>query len=976
MEGSLAEGVREWWVPLDPGEAFRGVVEQLGDDVVVELSSADGELLVEIDQPIGAHGPEPVCRVAAGETAGPPGLVLRIRPYSQERSEAGGSYRLLTMYHGPARRQDGACADALEAFAEVQRRFRADGDVDRELLELAGQARRDWARAGMGSQEAVAWAEMAAVASELGYRAAEIDHREAALERLRQLPSTGGTARARLRALLFNDQGLAYREAGRMGRAREALEQALEIYRRLEDPRAEAAVLNNLGLVARVRGRVHQARETYLRVRELARALEPGRPSSLEATALLNLAAAETALGRHEEALDALAEANDQFEELGEETGRTRVLLLTGWVHTLAGREERALEPLGRAVERAAAAGEVEVEAAARDRLGTALRRAGRIGEARRSYRRALELAEASGRLKDQAHTLANLGWLELEAGRAQRALDLLGRARGFFQELEDPDALSFALTGLARAHSDLGGPERALEPMAAAVELMELQRSVARARGQRLLGVPLWPDYQEVYVDLLMELDAREPGAGYDLRAFEVAELARARHFYERLQDAGAGLREAADPELLAEEERLQGLLDQRESRWRRARTEGATREELARLERDLRATLSQLEDVAAAIRSEGSRGLELAEPVVVGATRVQQILGRGGSYLSLRLGEKRSFAFLVGPEGLHTEELPPRAEIERLARSFYEALQGPGFLHAQVELAGRTLAEGLLGPVVEHLRGRRLVISPDGFLHYLPLGVLPWPGSEGAGWSEDLLSHRFEVTTVPSATVLATLAREPRRWRPPGHVLVLADPVYPPESPLPRLPHSRREALAIRELAGPGRSRVLLGPEARTEVLKKPQALPPSVTGATVLHVSSHALIDEEHPELSRISLSGGDPDGALRVHEISRLNLPADLVVLSGCRTALGEAVQGEGLVGLSRSFFLAGSPRVLVSLWSVDDRATSVLMEHLYGFLFAGLRPAEALARAQEEMRRDPRWSGPVFWAGFSLQGDWR
>ena len=102
-----------------------------------------------------------------------------------------------------------------------------------------------------------------------------------------------------------------------------------------------------------------------------------------------------------------------------------------------------------------------------------------------------------------------------------------------------------------------------------------------------------------------------------------------------------------------------------------------------------------------------------------------------------------------------------------------------------------------------------------------------------------------------------------------------------------------------------------------------------------------------------------------------------MDADLVVLSACRTALGKEIKGEGLVGLTRAFMYAGAPRVVASLWQVNDHATAELMTHFYqGILQQKLSPAAALRAAQRALSRDPRWREPYLWAGFVLQGDWR
>jgi CHAT domain-containing protein len=139
---------------------------------------------------------------------------------------------------------------------------------------------------------------------------------------------------------------------------------------------------------------------------------------------------------------------------------------------------------------------------------------------------------------------------------------------------------------------------------------------------------------------------------------------------------------------------------------------------------------------------------------------------------------------------------------------------------------------------------------------------------------------------------------------------------------------------------------------------------------------------VLDLAHPELSRLVLSQVDErgrplTGSVRTRELYGLHLPAELVVLSACRTALGQQIRGEGLVGLTRGFQYAGARAVLVSLWEVDDQATAGLMRLFYReMLERGQPPAAALRAAQEALYRQKRWQPPYFWAGFTLQGDWQ
>jgi CHAT domain-containing protein len=108
-----------------------------------------------------------------------------------------------------------------------------------------------------------------------------------------------------------------------------------------------------------------------------------------------------------------------------------------------------------------------------------------------------------------------------------------------------------------------------------------------------------------------------------------------------------------------------------------------------------------------------------------------------------------------------------------------------------------------------------------------------------------------------------------------------------------------------------------------------------------------------------------------------DIYNMNLNADLVVLSGCQTALGKDIKGEGFIALARGLMYAGARRVVASLWKVDDSSTAVLMARFYaGMLKDGKRPAAALRDAQIGMWEQSHWSSPYYWSAFEIQGEWR
>ena len=373
------------------------------------------------------------------------------------------------------------------------------------------------------------------------------------------------------------------------------------------------------------------------------------------------------------------------------------------------------------------------------------------------------------------------------------------------------------------------------------------------------------------------------------------------------------------------------------------------------------------------------------------------------GTVVLEYYLGRERSFLWALTPGAIESFELPPREVLEAEARraAFLLAASNQALARRQAELALADLSRRLLAPVALLLRGmKRLVIVPDGALWYISFAALPDPGAGGPAGAEPPLVVGHEIVTLPSLAVLSRLRRDAAGRRPaPGTVAVVADPVFDsldprvtpsPEVPkktsvprggkgarLARLPFSRAEAQAILSVAPPQGTLAALDFDASRETV-----LSGRLAQYRIVHFATHAVLNTENPELSGVMLSMVDPhgrprDGFLRLADIYRLSLPADLVVLSACRTALGREIRGEGMVGLTRGFFSAGARQVLVSLWPVEDRATAELMRRFYlAMLGRGRPPAAALREAQTTMWRDEGWRSAYYWAGFSLQGDWR
>jgi CHAT domain-containing protein len=457
-----------------------------------------------------------------------------------------------------------------------------------------------------------------------------------------------------------------------------------------------------------------------------------------------------------------------------------------------------------------------------------------------------------------------------------------------------------------------------------------------------------------------------------------------------------------------------------------------GASEGELAAVAKEIDTLITERDQVDAQIRDKSPHYAALTQPQPSSLKEIQQLLDENTLLLEYALGAERSYLWAVTRTGLQSYELPGRDTIEKTARSVYDLLisrqpapdQTEKQRDAQYWRQASALSRMLLQPVAGQLCAKRLLIVADGVLQYIHFGALPAPeGGRAKGNPQSAIRNpqsptpmivKHEIVYLPSASMLAVLRRETEKRSPaPKTIAVLADPVFEADdlrvlaaqgklkssaqqqvvstrSPqtssgqgltrgginLSGLPSTRREAEAIRRVA-PADGMFALGFDAN-----RAKAISPDLRQYRIVHFATHGTLDSQNPELSAIVLSlvdkqGRPQDGFLRLHDIYNLNLPAELVVLSACDSALGREIEGEGLVGLTRGFMYAGAARVVASLWKVDDEATAELMAQFYQrMLNDRMAPAAALREAQIAIWRQPRWNAPYYWAAFVMQGEWK
>ncbi len=252
------------------------------------------------------------------------------------------------------------------------------------------------------------------------------------------------------------------------------------------------------------------------------------------------------------------------------------------------------------------------------------------------------------------------------------------------------------------------------------------------------------------------------------------------------------------------------------------------------------------------------------------------------------------------------------------------------------------KTLYDAVIAPLEGSLHVRDLVVVPNGPLHSLPFHAV-FDGQQ-------YLVDRFNICYAPSASIFAYAHTKSANSTGPSLILGVDDP---------RAPFIRDEVQAVASVVP--EPRVLFGSDATEQALREYGG------SSRLIHIASHGYFRQDSPMFSSIKLA----DSYLTLYDLYYMNLPVDLLALSGCVTGLNVVDEGDELLGLTRGLLYAGARSLLLSLWEVDDRSTSELMKEFYRGLEHHPRKADALRAAMLTVRE--KYPHPYYWAAFKLIG---
>ncbi|WP_445243152.1 MULTISPECIES: CHAT domain-containing protein [unclassified Microcoleus] len=848
--------------------------------------------------------------------------------------------------------------------------------------------------------------------SNIGLIYSQLGEKQKALEYYSQsLPLSRATGDSGGEATTLNNIGNVYSQLGEKQKALEYYSQSLPLSRAVGDRRVEATTLNNIGSVYDDLGEKQKALEYYSQSLPLRRAV--GNRNG-EASTLNNIGAVYSALGEKQKALEYYSQSLPLSRAVGNRGGEAITLNNIGLVYSELGEKQKALEYYSQSLPLSRAVGDRGREAITLNNIGNVYSDLGEKQKALEYYKQSLPLKRATGDRSGEATTLNNIGSVYDDLGEKQKALEYYSQSLPLSRATGDRGGEARTLFNIAYAKRDQNNLTEALNDIESSLKIIENLRTQIASPELRSSYFATVQDYYEFYIDLLMQLHKTNPKSGYDTTALEASERSRARSLLELLQESNASIREGISPDLLQQEKSLQQQLDGIEKqRIETISSPNPNPTKIDEIDKQRLALLQQYQQIQTNIRTASPRYAALTQPQPLTLPEIQkQILDENTILLQYSLGRFRSYLWVVTSTGVTSYELPKRADIETAAKNFLETITSPiqRDIPQQVAQASANLGQVILQPAAAQLGNKRLLIVPDGVLHYTPFQALTVDKNAGQNTNVPLIAEH-EIITLPSASTLAILRQNYGDRKPPSRNLaILADPVFSPDDerikgkitpattekleannlglnrslrasnrqwPPDRLPFTRQEAQTISSLFPSASSSQKIDFDA-----SRTTATDGSLANYQIVHFATHGLANSQNPELSGIVMSmvddkGNLVNGFLRLTDIFNLKLSANLVVLSACQSGMGQNVKGEGMVGLTRGFMYAGAQRVAVSLWNVDDEGTSVLMQKFYQKMVQQkLAPAAALRAAQIEMMQQEEWRSPYYWAAFTLQGEWK
>ncbi len=785
-----------------------------------------------------------------------------------------------------------------------------------------------------------------------------------------------------LTALTFNSLGVAHSSIGHYELGLEFLQKSRALSEELNDKDTLNMALSNISIYYSARGRYGEALAYLHKSLKVIEEMGDAADRRSLAYKYQNVGLVYRRQGRLDQALAYAQKSLAILEEIDDKFGVANLQNNIGVIYKSQGLAEQSLGWFEKSLRGCEELKHKPCAARSLNNIGDAYRLQGRYEQAEEALSKGLRLREEGRDRGAVALSLNNLGRLYQDEGRHAEMLEVSRRAAEISEGLNDPEELWKAQERVGRALRTQNQTAEARRSFLASIKTVEaLRRQVAGGEQQQqsFLENRLSP-----WLGMVELLVSQKEYA----EALSFAEASKARVLLDALQGGRAGLRQSlSQAERQAEEERRLKLVSLNSRLTGEARGDKPDPARVAALRDEVERARLDYEDFETRLyASHPELKVQRGEAPVVTAGEIASLLPDDArALLEYVVADDATYLFAVTKAAGKSEAdvrvytLPvKREELAKQTEAFRQQLAGRdlGFRVSAVKLY-----ELLLKPAEAQLRGKTsLVIAPDGTLWDLPFQAL-------LNGSNRFVLEEAAVAYAPSLTVLREMSRR-RKERgsesAPATLLALGNPLPGKDSggasalrggKLEALPEAEQEVRALGRLYGASRSKVYTGAEAREDRFKA------EAGQASIIHFAAHGLVNNASPMYSNLALAAGGAgeDGLLEAWELTRLDLKADLAVLSACETARGRTAAGEGMIGLSWAMFIAGVPSLVVSQWKVESAGTRELMVNFHRGLISPttkLTKSEALRQAALKLLKNPETNHPFYWAGFVLVGEGR
>jgi CHAT domain-containing protein/Tfp pilus assembly protein PilF len=770
-----------------------------------------------------------------------------------------------------------------------------------------------------------------------------------------------------------NNSGNDAQKLGEFSESFSRFQEAAKDWQELSLPERAGQTFSNLGIWFSRAGDFGQALIAYDRARTLLKNREPlwyARVLSNLGLCYIDMAQPTKAQIYFQQAIHAETGIK------GAEDDLIRSRMNLGRSLMLEGRYLEALPLLKMTVAEAASRENIETRVYTLNNLGQLLWRLHHFDTAESRMKSALELYRGLGDKRGEAVALHYLGLIARDRGNLDEAHSMLDQARQVSLDYGLRDYAVDSLYELAKLELAAGNTTRAKGLVEDAIPLLEAVRS-------RVPGAELRASFyarRRNLLELLVTIAMRPDNKDATVDGFIAAEFGRGRALLDLLAERQLSTPEPV--ELAQRQARIRGdimFLSQRKV---------AAPDKQENLRRQIEALIARDLEVGAQIKDSIDRHEPGARPLTSVTDLQRDVLSPEQAILEYQLGEQISYVWLVRDQQINVFELPGRALIERqiaAATSLFGKIlerRRDQATQAAFEKAMLRLSATLLGRFKAADLPRSVALVLDGDLNRVPFAALRFSDREYMGLQHDLVR-------APSAAFLLQ-GNEPRPASEfPKSVLALYDPIFAADDPrasselrkrkdladehFARLPFNE-ELKTIARFVPRSRYDLMGGADANIHAL---QTLP--LERYAVLHFSTHAIINDEIPELSRIALSfldrqGRPVNGFLFPYQLADLHIKGT-VVLSACATALGKRVLGEGMMGFASSLFSAGASQLVLTIADVDAQASSLFLSDAYSHFLGRNRTSmeHALTLARQSFLRSDRWSDPYYWASYVVVG---